>query len=138
MGLALNMYVADYRFYPFYNNNYNDNPFWYDRLWIYYPPGTWFSPGLRTTNFACPAYKGRLDYGFESGSYAYNSMGTAWGIDLTTYTDVQNLGLGGSYCPGNLKQPASTHLWRTLMGAEGRRIKRAALAANLGSPLRHC
>ena len=80
MGLALHMYVADYRFYPYYAATNGGAGFWYQALAPYYPPGA-FGIGQGGTsggtNFQCPALKG-LDLSQPATlSYAYNGQGTA-------------------------------------------------------------
>lgn len=97
MGLALHMYVDDYRFYPYYSQ-LSGSPFWYDRLAVYYPPGSPSDRGLSSTNFQCPAFKGLMALAGvgSSGSYAYNRLGTGYTHNSPgSYTDDQNLGLGG-------------------------------------------
>jgi prepilin-type N-terminal cleavage/methylation domain-containing protein/prepilin-type processing-associated H-X9-DG protein len=98
MGLALNMYVADYHFYPYFlatNNPY----WWFDALAAYYPPGA-FAPfvtgnfstgtvGTGNTNLQCPALKGIDLTGGVFFSYAYNRSGTGF-VPLPSL-----LGLGG-------------------------------------------
>jgi prepilin-type N-terminal cleavage/methylation domain-containing protein/prepilin-type processing-associated H-X9-DG protein len=88
MGLALNMYASDYRFYPSFSR-LGIRPFWYDRLGPFYPPGTLRSSGLWNTNFQCPAFKGLIAVGGQA-SYAYNRLGMGTGS-----SDDENLGLGG-------------------------------------------
>ena len=114
MGLALIMYAADYRSYPYYCTQSEAVPasYWYERLGVYYPRGGNgggaidyqtgegnVHPGLQglwNANFKCPAFKGPQLTGEASGSYAYNSLGTGYGADPSAYTDEQNLGLGGN------------------------------------------
>src|SRR5581483_1174513 len=95
-SLALQMYVADFRSYPYYATN----PvgvggvigfYWHEEIEPYCP--------LRWTNasYHCPGYKGAVslqDAGGPFGSYAYNEVGTSKDNNST-------LGLGTrSYSPG--------------------------------------
>src|SRR5581483_2402741 len=96
ISLALQMYVADFRSYPYYATN----PvgvggvigfYWHEEIEPYCP--------LRWTNasYHCPGYKGAVslqDAGGPFGSYAYNEVGTSKDNNST-------LGLGTrSYSPG--------------------------------------
>jgi prepilin-type N-terminal cleavage/methylation domain-containing protein/prepilin-type processing-associated H-X9-DG protein len=78
MGLALRMYVEDFKKYPLYwdDNSVDANSVssWHDGLALYYP--------INWTNktYQCPAYKG-TNWAAEfpsAGSYAYNISGTGW------------------------------------------------------------
>jgi prepilin-type processing-associated H-X9-DG protein/prepilin-type N-terminal cleavage/methylation domain-containing protein len=107
MGLALNMYVADFHFYPYslatnnpYNNGLNNGVYWwFQALAAYYPPGAFasysqvnFSTGTTATgytNLQCPALKGIDLTGGVFFSYAYNRSGTGF------LPPPSVLGLGG-------------------------------------------
>ena len=80
VSLALQMYVADYKSYPYYATNpvaVNGSGvgfYWHEELEPYCP--------LRWTNSAyhCPGYKGGIslqDSGGPFGSYGYNEVGTS-------------------------------------------------------------
>ncbi len=79
MGIALQMYVVDYKKYPFYSTAPvtaagEAGNYWHEDLAAYYP--------LRWTNsdYHCPSYKGGIslrDPGGPFGSYGYNEVGTA-------------------------------------------------------------
>jgi len=92
MGLALNMYLADYHFYPSFSQS-GLHPLWYDQLAPYYPPGQrGRGQGLWNTNFQCPSFKGNLADG-GLGSYAYNWLGTGRS-GINAVSEDENLGLG--------------------------------------------
>src|SRR5438105_4313856 len=77
MGLALNMYVADYRFYPYLvGNRAPGYSLWYQELGIYYPPGFAMRQDANgevvpynTNGYQCPALRSLL-LGWTSQSYA--------------------------------------------------------------------
>jgi len=79
IGLALQMYVGDYKSYPYYATNSVGvsalaGYYWHEELEPYCP--------IRWTNssFHCPAYKGAIslqDPGGPFGSYAYNEVGAS-------------------------------------------------------------
>jgi prepilin-type processing-associated H-X9-DG protein len=80
ISLAIQMYVADYKAYPYYATNpvgVNGSVvgfYWHEELEPYCP--------LRWTNasYHCPAYKGAIsiqDAGGPFGSYAYNEVGSS-------------------------------------------------------------
>ena len=89
MALALQLYVTDWKYYPYYSTvpvgvSGIAGHYWHEDLEPYYP--------LRWTNssFQCPAYKGGVsitDPGGPFGSYGYNGFGAA--ADASSY-----LGLG--------------------------------------------
>jgi prepilin-type N-terminal cleavage/methylation domain-containing protein/prepilin-type processing-associated H-X9-DG protein len=91
MGLALNMYVADYSFYPL---RVGIRTTWSYALKPYYP--------LDWTNrsYHCPAYKSLVQNGsdYNVGSYSYNEWG-AFFVQSYNYseekTNTQAWGLGG-------------------------------------------
>jgi prepilin-type processing-associated H-X9-DG protein/prepilin-type N-terminal cleavage/methylation domain-containing protein len=92
MGIALNMYVADYHFYPYWSPS---NGWWYSEIAAYYPNGSFgttpasYGSGVWNTNLQCPALKG-IDLGWPGvTSYAYNRSGT--GLIPPPF-----LGLGGA------------------------------------------
>ena len=100
MGIALNMYVADYHFYPYLiDDRTNANPaldLWFQEIALYYPQGAFLSQSATgringgNTNLQCPALKG-IDLRSPEAltfSYAYNCKGT--GND----GQVPSLGLG--------------------------------------------
>src|SRR5437879_11549884 len=84
MGLALSMYVADYRAYPYYVQlppRRSDPIFCFQQLALYYPPGSFgnrASGAVWNTNLQCPAIKGVGLYASSAGggTYAYNMNGT--------------------------------------------------------------
>ena len=87
-GLATQMYLDDYRFYPIYNVHpdvLDTYVFWYEELRPYTGAG-WNDPLFR-----CPTYKGLTIPGNELavplGSYGYNSSGVKF--------EASELGLGG-------------------------------------------
>jgi len=98
MGLALQMYVGDYKAYPNYlqisinSSGFFKRLFWQQALEPYYP--------LNWTNAAyhCPGYRGAICLDtlpegqglYDHGSYSYNSFGVAW-------NNVPHLGLGGMF-----------------------------------------
>jgi prepilin-type N-terminal cleavage/methylation domain-containing protein len=104
MGLALGMYVDDFKVYPYYasiTSAHDDTPFlWEQALQIYYP-GIWFE----NRAYHCPAYIGAIignmatgnrpgataGYGAEVGSYSYN----LWGAG-SAYSTL-GLGVGDYY-----------------------------------------
>ncbi len=79
ISLAVQMYVADYKAYPYYATNSVGvgglaGYYWHESLEPYSP--------LRWTNvsYHCPGYKGGIslqDPGGPFGSYAYNEVGTS-------------------------------------------------------------
>ena len=74
LGIAVRMYVDDYRMYPPPVNSTNYNINWWTALVPYHH--------LQITNPAlqCPVYQGLLSGG--GGSYAYNDDGTGEGMGL--------------------------------------------------------
>jgi prepilin-type N-terminal cleavage/methylation domain-containing protein/prepilin-type processing-associated H-X9-DG protein len=93
MGLALNMYTADFHCYPYAmtatTTNGNLDYLWINSLAVYYPPGTFGSSitvGVWNTNYQCPALKGVDLSDGRTSTYAYNASGT--------YPVVPTLGLG--------------------------------------------
>src|SRR5260370_21072868 len=95
MGLALQMYIGDYKAYPYYVQQRmasSDVPglllFWQDALEPYYPL-KWSSP-----SYHCPGYQGVLKpFGlpaanYHFGSYAYNERGT-WEIQDGHEANIQ-------------------------------------------------
>ncbi len=101
MGLALQLYVNDYRnTYPYYSYDGQGGTgervlTWEQAIAPYYP--------LNWTNQAyhCPGYKGAISDAFNGwagdfqGSYAYNGYGT----ELSFETPNLGLGLGPDWCP---------------------------------------
>ena len=87
MGLALNMYVADTKTYPYLVGP--PRLYWMEALKPYYPI-QWTN-----RNYHCPAYQGIViggGNGTHYGSYAYNSVG----VGNSTLVDGYFLGLGSS------------------------------------------
>src|SRR5260370_32975114 len=80
MGLALEMYVGDYKAYPYYSMDYSNVPpyilYWQAALEAHYPL-KWSSP-----TYHCPGYPGIIQtfmaawFGPNYGSYAYNERGS--------------------------------------------------------------
>src|SRR5260370_11376251 len=127
MGLALEMYVGDYKAYPYYVQqrvDSSDGPgyrFWQAALEPYYPL-KWSSP-----SYHCPGYQGVIKtYYLTSdlrnfGSYAYNERGT-WEKEDGLEANIQ-LGLGtssdtwpslresGALVPSELFAMAESRLW---------------------------
>jgi type II secretory pathway pseudopilin PulG len=106
MGLALQLYVVDYKnkypYYAYWNEAGYKGLSWEDAIAPYYP--------LSWTNQAyhCPGYKGAISNAFYSvpqwfvGSYAYNSYGTCSAGPVWDSSLNPLLGLGpGWYPPGN-------------------------------------
>jgi prepilin-type N-terminal cleavage/methylation domain-containing protein/prepilin-type processing-associated H-X9-DG protein len=93
MGLALNMYAADFHYYPYFQTTNGVYIYWFNELGVYYPAGALGLVGAGTggfTNLQCPALKG-IDLGHSPAfTYAYNRTGT--GFDLPK---PSCLGLGG-------------------------------------------
>lgn len=96
MGLALSMYVADNRAYPYYTY-YPPHALpsigWAEELALYYPKGAIIGGTFAKWNgrLQCPALIGlRLDDGLSS-SYAYNRVGTE---SSSGQRSSQCLGLG--------------------------------------------
>ena len=91
MGLALQMYVTDWKKYPYYALDPVSvagltGHYWHEDLAPYYP--VWWT----NTSYHCPAYKGGVslnDPGGPFGSYGYNELGTS-------STSSGTLGLGTS------------------------------------------
>jgi prepilin-type N-terminal cleavage/methylation domain-containing protein/prepilin-type processing-associated H-X9-DG protein len=84
LGLSLQMYVDDYRFYPrARDESVVPNIYWEQPISAYYPV-SW-----NTDRPQCPDYRGKIDPLFGTMSYGYHAWGTG-GPDPS-----QNLGLGG-------------------------------------------
>ncbi len=97
MGLALRMYVNDYKAYPYYENfqtitavgnPYTDVESWEIALQPYYSL-YWTNPA-----YHCPAYSGQIHEwdGIWQGSYSYNGWGASPGWNAPSF--VGNFGLG--------------------------------------------
>jgi len=89
MGLALQMYVGDYKAYPYDYDNYDR--LWHDDLQPFYPLN-WTNPA-----YHCPAYQGAISVYIDGplqlgryGSYSYNVYGAA------RATLTNNIGVGVS------------------------------------------
>lgn len=94
LGVALNLYVSDSRWYP-YSADFQRGVLWYVTLSNYYAGNEHVMD--------CPNYKGDKGYlwlggdfiAYNGGSYGYNGFGTrSAGFSYITTTDL--LGLGGS------------------------------------------
>jgi prepilin-type N-terminal cleavage/methylation domain-containing protein/prepilin-type processing-associated H-X9-DG protein len=98
LGIAIGIYLADHRAYPYAHQDGQPPDFtekyWWDELAPYYPLN-WTNK-----NYHCPSYLGQINGTLTTGpqgSYAYNMLGTG---DLT-------LGLGADLfrVPGSLPLP---------------------------------
>jgi prepilin-type processing-associated H-X9-DG protein len=79
MALAMQLYVSDWKYYPYYATSPSGvfgvaGHYWHEDLEAYYP--------LRWTNgsYQCPSYRGGIslsDPGGPFGSYGYNGFGAA-------------------------------------------------------------
>jgi prepilin-type processing-associated H-X9-DG protein/prepilin-type N-terminal cleavage/methylation domain-containing protein len=84
LGLALQMYVDDYRFFPLAVDGVSDAPrphFWSEQMAAYYPV-SWNSRSPH-----CPAYEGSISLEYGAMSYGYHAWGTAgpntnWNLGL--------------------------------------------------------
>jgi prepilin-type N-terminal cleavage/methylation domain-containing protein/prepilin-type processing-associated H-X9-DG protein len=94
IGLALRMYVDDFKVYPFYQGNQMGEPprFWFDDLEPYTKakwPRPIFSPGTNNAPqlWTCRSFA-RLPNDWPNGGYGYNVNGTGepmrrgWGLGL--------------------------------------------------------
>jgi prepilin-type N-terminal cleavage/methylation domain-containing protein/prepilin-type processing-associated H-X9-DG protein len=109
MGIALNMYVADYHFYPYYNSTNGVYTFWYQALAPYYPPGAFASFATGTggnTNLQCPALKG-VDLSHPGNiTYAYDAWGTG-NLPQQPYLGLGAVyGLEGAVSESSVKAPS--------------------------------
>jgi prepilin-type N-terminal cleavage/methylation domain-containing protein/prepilin-type processing-associated H-X9-DG protein len=86
MGLALNMYVSDYRVYPAVGGGGPTH--WWHSLQPYYPV-QWGEPA-----YHCPSYKGPTN-DFMWGSYSYNRVGTGFSSTGSDESNLFTLGLAG-------------------------------------------
>jgi prepilin-type processing-associated H-X9-DG protein/prepilin-type N-terminal cleavage/methylation domain-containing protein len=97
LGIALTLYVDDFKVYP-YSADLSRGMLWYNSLSNCY--------GGQERLLDCPAYRGEKGFywfgnfiGYKGGSYGYNGFGT--GSSTTIYTTGGDLlGLGGSYVAG--------------------------------------
>ena len=102
LGIALSLYVDDFKGYP-YSADFSHGMLWYGFLSNYY--------GNQQKLLDCPAYKGDKGFfwspgfiGYNGGSYGYNGFGTrSSGLVYVTSADI--LGLGGSYGGGPAELP---------------------------------
>jgi prepilin-type N-terminal cleavage/methylation domain-containing protein len=105
MGLALNMYLADYHVYPFALYPGTNQPYnvWFQALMPYYPPRSFTGDHIAAgnTNLQCPALKG-VDLSVDGNfSYAYNADGTG--------NADQNLGIGAPVSESSLLVPSQLY-----------------------------
>ena len=97
LGIALTLYVDDFRGYP-YSADFSRGMLWYSYISNYY--------GGQEKLMDCPAYKGEKGFywfpsfiGYNGGSYGYNGFGTR-SSGLVYQTTDEILGLGGSFGVG--------------------------------------